>query len=293
MDTLDRFLLVAEVKSISGAAKLLRVSQPALSRTIAQLEARFKVELFRRTASGVELTAAGLVLYEGAGSAARALRNAEEEINLIERSEELTLTLCAGDTWGFGILPPVIQRFAKLYPDVDLQLDVQEHDTRMSGLRNGTYEIAFGVISPKYEASPLYAWTPMLSARYGIFCRAGHPLLAMSDVGQAEVSEFPWINHQLEYDIRPVPLRQSGRNYKLRTNTMLNAMQVMRGSDLLISAAEWLKDMFERNGLVYLKEDATSPLFVSGYVYMRRSPLRLPAKRFLTLVVEHCKAWTR
>lgn len=269
------------------------MSQPALSRTIAQLEARFQAALFRRNAAGVELTAAGSVLYERASAAARSLRDAQEEIDAIERQEELSLTLAAGDGWGFGILPPVIRRFTELYPSVQLRRDVADHDTRMSGLRSGRYELAFGIVSPMHEASPLYRWSPIVRVRYGVFCRADHPLVKAGRVGPGELAVSSWINHHLEYDIQPSQLLNSGRRYPVRTNTMLNAIEIVRGSDLLISTAKPLRELFERNGIVYLMEDPISPLFVSGPIQIDRVSLRPPARRFVKLAVDHCKrqAW--
>ncbi len=289
MDDINRFLLVAEVKSISRAAKILRVSQPALSRTISQLEKRFQAALFHRTAAGVELTPAGSVLYEKASTAARSLRDAEEEINVIKQAGELTLTIAAGDGWGFGILPPIMRQFAGLYPSVQLRLDVVDHDTRMTGLRNGNYELAFGIVSPTYESSPVFRWSPVVRVRYGIYCRTGHLLLKKHRVSPADLASASWINHHLEYDIQPSQLLNSGRRYPLRTNTMLNAIEVVRGSDLLISTAKPLRDLFKRNGIVYLMEDPISPLFVSGPIQVDGAPLRPPARRFMKLALDYCK----
>ena len=289
MNDISRFLLVAEVKSISRAASIVHVSQPAMSRTISQLEERFQAALFRRTAAGVELTPAGSVLYEKASTAARSMRDAEEEINAIARAEELSLTIAAGDGWGFGILPPVMRRFAAVYPTVQIRIDVVDHDTRMMGLRNGTYEVAFGIVSPTHESSPLYRWQPVVRVRYGVYCRVGHPLLSKRRVGQRDLAAASWINHHLEYDIQPSQLLNSGRQYVLRTNTLLNANEVVRGSDLLISTAKPLRDLFERNEITYLMEDPISPLFVSGPVQLSRTQLRTPARRFVRLALEHCK----
>lgn len=60
------FVAAAKYRSFTRAAEALRVSQPAISRQIRELEALLEVELFRRVGRTVELTEAGTILYDAA-----------------------------------------------------------------------------------------------------------------------------------------------------------------------------------------------------------------------------------
>lgn len=289
MDEFSRFLAVTELKSISGAAKLLNVSQPALSRTIAMLEERLKAPLFSRSSRGVELTPVGAVLYEHASAAMRALRDAEEEIKALQRDEDLTLTICAGDSWGYAVLPPIIGAFARRHPKVRLTLDIAEHENRVNGLRNGRYEVAFGITTPKFETSPIYTWIPMMTARFDIYTCADHPLQVTKSMREEDLLSYPWINHNFEFDVNPSQWRQTNRNYAIRCNTLFSAIQVAQGSSFLISTARAFAGMLGRFGTVRLMEDPISPLFTSGLLYPNRTPLRPAAKAFVQMVIAACR----
>jgi len=145
MDDYLRFLAVAEHRNISRAAEALNISQPALSRTIRLLEDRYGTPLFERTPQGAELSDAGKTLYIYASRAVRALNNAREEIDHSLHQTRLILPICSGDSWGYGILPHVIESYRRDNPEVSIHLDVIEHDARMRGLETRRHDVAFGV----------------------------------------------------------------------------------------------------------------------------------------------------
>ena len=292
MDTYLRFLAVADERSISRAAARLNVSQPALSRTISLLEARFGTSLFERTASGVELTAAGTILYEYANRAARAISNAEDAIRHSEARGKLTLTMAAGDGWAYGILPDVIRQFSSDHPTADLRLETMDLETRTQGLKNGSFDLAFGVLTPEYLATGTVEFLPLMEARYDVYCHMDHPLAHLSgrrEPSAEELLSYPWINHKFEYDYDPSLSLRTDRNYAVRTNTMLSAIEIMQGSPFLISTAKWFWRFFERNNMRRICEDMESPVFRSGVAFMRRDALRPLDREFLDAVVEHCK----
>jgi DNA-binding transcriptional LysR family regulator len=91
---MEAFVRVVDAGSFSGAAKQLRVGQPAVSKTIAQLEERLGVRLLLRSTHGLTPTEAGRNFYE------RAKRSIEEaeEAELAARGAAAALTdFCAGD----------------------------------------------------------------------------------------------------------------------------------------------------------------------------------------------------
>lgn len=75
---LKYFITVAREESFSKAAKLLNVSQPALSKQIKDLEDEYKITLFNRTTRTVSLTEEGRLFKE----------QAIEILNLVDRSED-------------------------------------------------------------------------------------------------------------------------------------------------------------------------------------------------------------
>ncbi len=80
---LNSFLRIAELRSFTKAAAVLRIAQPALSRQIQQLEDDLGVRLFVRSASGVSLTEAGDALRTRASSLLRHFANVRDEVGAL------------------------------------------------------------------------------------------------------------------------------------------------------------------------------------------------------------------
>lgn len=289
MEDYIRFLAVAEHRSISRAAEALHISQPALSRTISLLEARYRTPLFHRTPQGVELSDLGKVLFIYASRAVRAIDSAREDIENSLSRTNLHLTVCCGDSWGYGILPRIVGRFCRENADVSVRLDVVEHEVRMRGLETRYYELAFGVISPEFLASGKYEFEPLVEAPYDIYCDSEHPLRRKGQIAPEDLLEYPWINHRFEYDYDPSLAQRTHRHFALRTNALLHAIGALRGSTFLLSTAKTLKGHFARFGIVPLMEDPESPRFVSGAVRPRDVDLRPMARKFLTMVQRTCR----
>lgn len=284
MDAYTRFLAVAEHRSISRAAQALHVSQPALSRTIAQLEEEYRTPLFLRTRHGVELSEAGKTLFLYASRAVRAIDNAREEIHHALGETRLVLRICSGDSWGYGVLPGIIRRFLIDHPDITITLDVLDHESRIRSLDTRSHAIAFAVVSPEMLASEKYDFEPLIRAPYDIYCDENHPLRRKARVSAEDLLGYRWIGHKFEYDYDPASALRTRRVFTLRTNAMLQAIEAMRGSQFLLSTAKTLAGHFGRAGIVPLVEDPESPVFVSGAITAREAHLRGPARKFLSYV---------
>src|SRR5690242_704900 len=122
---MEAFVRVVDAGSFSGAARLLRVGQPAVSKTIAQLEERLGVRLLLRSTHGLTPTEAGRSFYE---RARRAIEEADEAEHAA-RGAGATLTgrlrICAAVTFSrLHVLPP-LPLFLEHHPHlgVDFVLD--------------------------------------------------------------------------------------------------------------------------------------------------------------------------
>ena len=104
---METFVRVIEAGSFSGAAKQLRVGQPAVSKTIAQLEDRLGVRLLLRSTHGLTPTDAGREFYEGAKRSIEDIEEAEASARGARASAAMIDRLAAG----VGIAPtlPVLQ----------------------------------------------------------------------------------------------------------------------------------------------------------------------------------------
>lgn len=113
---------VVETGSFSAAARLLNVGQPAVSKTIAQLEGRLQVSLLIRSTHGLTPTEAGLRFYERAKAA---LREADEA-ELAARGAGAGLSGClrvsAATTFARLYILPLLPRFLDDHPDLEIDV---------------------------------------------------------------------------------------------------------------------------------------------------------------------------
>ncbi len=134
--SMETLALVIETGSFSSAARRLGVGQPAISKTIAQLEDRLGVKLLTRSTRGLTPTEAGLNFYE---RAKRALEEAEEA-ELAARGAGAGLTgklrVCAAVTFARLHLVPHLPAFLARHPDLELEvvLDDRQIDLVQEGI---------------------------------------------------------------------------------------------------------------------------------------------------------------
>ncbi|MBQ8662983.1 MAG: LysR family transcriptional regulator [Eubacterium sp.] len=163
------FIEVARSSSITQAAKNLYVSQPNLSKQLAQMEAECGFPLFSRTKHRLELTEAGAELYEQ-------LQNIPETVDAAfahakEVSERSARHLSVGvmELQEMSeMLMPAITEFSRQHPGVDVNLERNGFSKLRAGLDNGVYDMivtmAFDAQDPQdYEKLVLSEPLPMIA----------------------------------------------------------------------------------------------------------------------------------
>ncbi|MFC2969402.1 LysR family transcriptional regulator [Acidimangrovimonas pyrenivorans] len=115
-------LAVAEAGSLSGAARVLGLSQPTLGRQVQAAEQALGLSIFRRHARGLELTEAGAALI----APARAMREAAARLQLAAAGQETglrgTVRITASTVVAHYLLPPILARIRAAEPEIELEL---------------------------------------------------------------------------------------------------------------------------------------------------------------------------
>ncbi|PIE25009.1 MAG: hypothetical protein CSA60_02475 [Neptuniibacter caesariensis] len=119
---LKYFLKIAELGSVSAAARELYIAQPALSNQISALEKALEVELFVRTVKGVQLTPAGEKLVHHAGLILRQVENARADVvsDAVSPRGEVRLVIDASKA--YTLLPLLVTEAARRFPEVQLKV---------------------------------------------------------------------------------------------------------------------------------------------------------------------------
>ena len=120
LSTYHIFNAVAETGNLSKAAKVLYISQPAISRAVSKLEQNLSVKLFIRGSRGVRLTEEGKLLYSHTKTAFESLRQVEENLRRINSLGISTLRIGASTTLCRHILMPHLQKFIQEHPHIQV-----------------------------------------------------------------------------------------------------------------------------------------------------------------------------
>ena len=134
--SMETFIRVVETGSFSGAARQLRVGQPAVSKTVAQLENYLGVKLLTRSTRGLTPTEAGLGYFERAKRAIEEADEAELAARGAGTGLKGRLRVCAAVTFARIHLIPLLPQFLAQHPDLDLEvvLDDRQIDLVQEGI---------------------------------------------------------------------------------------------------------------------------------------------------------------
>jgi len=196
---LKHFLAVAEVGSVQGAAKLLNVSQPALTKSIRLLETHLGVTLFERSSRGVALTDVGQTFYNRARTIEIEWDASLADLNASRHGARGSLRIGAGPTFAAIILPKVLAEISERYPNVEVSVRTGVGTEMLPALKSGEISVYAGGleegghgISEGLEEIPLYTQSNVLVAA------KNHPLFKIKDPTAADLNEWRWV--RLSYD---------------------------------------------------------------------------------------------
>jgi molybdate transport repressor ModE-like protein len=149
---LRSFLTVAQCGKISGAAKQLHLSQPAVTAHLRHLEEIVGKPLISRSTRGVKLTSHGHTLRVLAGEIQNTLSRIEASFH---REQQLTgrLRFGASLTIASNVVPVFLSEFCRIYPRVNVELRVDNTQTILESVREGVYP--FGVVEGTPRAAGL------------------------------------------------------------------------------------------------------------------------------------------
>jgi len=141
LDLYRIFYIVAKNGSISSAANILYISQPAITFQIKKLEEQLGVSLFTRTKHGVLLTDEGKVLFNYVKTAIDSIDNGENALSNLKNLDTGTIRIGVSTTICRYILMPYIEKFHEMYPNIDIQINNNVSNNLIKELRNGNLDI--------------------------------------------------------------------------------------------------------------------------------------------------------
>jgi DNA-binding transcriptional LysR family regulator len=194
LQQLRQVIALAEHGSFVRAAAALHISQPALSRSIQNLEQRFGSELFVRSSGGVVPTDLGRLYIERARDVLRLADELDREAVTRGTLGASRVAVGGGPYPAESFLGPAAVRFVEQYPKVSIQLHARNWDELLRELRSRELDF-FVAETSTLQREPELEIAPMPSAHsVHFFARAGHPLAGHGTVKVEDIFAYPFVS---------------------------------------------------------------------------------------------------
>lgn len=135
------FYIVAKNGSITRSSKELLISEPAVSKSIKNLEGFLGAPLFTRTKKGVNLTTEGITLYEYISKGIEYFKSGEAKFNELINLESGTIRIGINTTLTKEFLMPYLETFHKLYPNINIEIRTNLTSELKSMLKDGLIDM--------------------------------------------------------------------------------------------------------------------------------------------------------
>lgn len=135
------FYIVAKNGNITRASKELLISEPAVSKSIKNLEGYLGAPLFTRTKKGVNLTTEGITLYEYISKGIEYFKSGEAKFNELINLESGTIRIGINTTLTKEFLMPYLETFHKLYPNINIEIRTNLTSELKSMLKDGLIDM--------------------------------------------------------------------------------------------------------------------------------------------------------
>ena len=243
----DLNLLVAlhillEERSVSGAARQLSITQPAMSKTLARLRDTFGDPLFVRSKRGMQPTPRAQAL-------APELRDLLAKVETLLNGEDFTPSAYRGEIQmaiseyvGFSLLPPLSSKLQNTAPKLRLRT-ITRVENQLERLAMGDLDFAIQLSRPTYPSE--YRYQSLGNSPLAIFVRRGHPLVGQT-ITRDKLTLFPtislYVSDRLDSSLPELPTSASVSEQvgMLETSHLLTALEVLRETDYTLICPAYL-----------------------------------------------------
>jgi DNA-binding transcriptional LysR family regulator len=185
-------MVAIEAGSMGKAARLLATSQPAISRSIGELEHALGVRLLDRTAQGIEPTPYGRALLRRGTAVFDELQQSIKDIRFLSDPTVGELTIGASIAIAEGLICNVITRLCHRYPRLTFRVHATDTATAYQALIARKVDLAIvHVINP--PAEDLINVEPLLQDPHVVVAGAHHPLTRRRRITLAQLAAEPWV----------------------------------------------------------------------------------------------------
>ncbi len=287
------FYLTAREGSVTGAADLLHVTQPAVTMQIKALQEDVGVKLFAKYGKSIRLTEAGQAMFEYAKRIFSIVEEVEYALQGYAHGTQGSLTLGTTRSFARHLMPGLLSTFQEKHPKVKVMLAEGNSREIAEGLVRFKYDL--GIIG-RMPVDERLKVVPFSREEFSLVVPMDHPLAAREEVSLAELSD------------EPIIIREQGSGSRHAIVSLLESQQFEPSFVLEAGSVEFIKEYVikgrgisflyrpeiereARQGLIKPVRIKEGPLFVhTDIVFPKDAELSPPAEAFLDLIPRDQKA---
>ncbi|HLO86470.1 MAG TPA: LysR family transcriptional regulator [Nostocaceae cyanobacterium] len=229
LEQLQAFLAIAQTGSFQQAARQCGVTQSTISRQIQALEADLGVELFHRS-NQAKLTLGGECLLPRARKICQEWETATQELADLVAGKQPELCIAVIHSLCASYLPPVLQKFCRDYPEVQLRVTSLGSDRALKVLKDGLVDMAI-VMNNRFLISGKEMVVEVLyDEPIEVLTAANHPLAQYEYIPWSELINYPQVVFKDGYGMqRLIQDRFDRLEAKLHAVLEVNTLDAFRG----------------------------------------------------------------
>lgn len=287
------FYAVANNENITNAAKELMISQPAISKSIKNLEEQLGGQLFVRTRRGVSLTEEGREFYNYIKQAIEYINSAENKFQDLINLDSGLIRIGISSTLTEKFFLPYLEEFHKLYPKVEIQILTNISSTLFPKLRDGLVDLM--IINLPCED---YNGVEIINIKEIHDCfivNNSYSNIVNKRIKLEELNNFPLILQNKESNTRKFI-----DDFCLQNNIVLKPNMDLASYKLVVeftkiglgigyATKEYIKDDLESKKLFELDIEPSIPSRNIGLAFSKKNLLSFSAKKLIDIILKDKK----
>ncbi len=235
---LEILAAIVDRGGLTEGAEALGKSQPSVSRTLAQLEARLGAAIFKPGRRPLQPTELGQALAEQGRTVLKANLAASEIASRFRTGHSGLVRVAGTPIFTDGVISSIIAKSQAQLPDVRVEQSYGYADALIDKLHNKTLDIAILPLQRDDIPKDL-AFQPILPGLNVVACREGHPLTRRKLLTTKDIAEFPWIappaDSPLYRDLQRALANIGAKDYRISFSggSLASVITVLTGSDSL------------------------------------------------------------
>ncbi len=278
---------ITEAGSISGAARILCVSQPAISQSLAYMETRLGYALFLRVRGRLHPTHEARELQREINAAYVGISRINDLAGKLALKADQYLQIVSSPSTGEVIIPRAIARFREQYPEVKVFLHKLPRSLLVQSVLDQTHQLGFQIMRSDH---PSLESRVVGCAGLVCICPHGHPLERLARITLEDLTRYPLISYPPESPLGSI-LETMWAKAGAPLHPVIEVLSPAHAYPMVQAGAgiaivdEFATGKLELPGLRVRKVVGTETIDVPAEViYSRYAPLSKPAKAFIRTI---------